>query len=121
MKLGKYNNEYKTGQDGDLWYRMLKNNCSFVLINQPLIKLRIEQHSITATRFGKNQDINYLYANCCMKNYQKKKSLTYLRKVKSIKLKTILLLRFILNEKLLQLLKKIITNKNDSIHMIEKV
>ena len=116
MKLGKYNDEYKTGQDGDLWYRMLLNNCSFVLINQPLFKLRLEQFSITAMRIGKNEDINFLYANCCMKNFQKKKSITYIRKVKSIKLKTMLLVRFFLSERLIQLIKNKFPNDYDSNH-----
>ena len=116
LKVGGYDEKYRTGQDGDLWYRMLNNNCSFFIVKQPFIKYRLQKNIITSKRVGKNPDINYLDANTCMRNYQKKKSIAYIKKVKNLRLKTMLIIRLLLNERMLQFIKQLIPIDYDAIH-----
>lgn len=116
LSIGKYDESYMTGQDGNLWFRMLGHNYSFHLVERPLVKVRLEKMSVTSIRVGKNQDINYLNANLCMYNHHKIRSITYIRKVRSIKLKSMLLLRFVLSERLIQFVKGLVSVKYDAVH-----
>lgn len=118
VRIGKYDESYRTGQDGDLWFRMLENRYIFHLISHPLLKMRLETKSVTSIRVGKKNDVNYLYASICMRNYQKRKSIRYIRRVKRLDLKANLLMRFIGVERIYQFIKGLKSIRYDEIHRI---
>jgi glycosyltransferase involved in cell wall biosynthesis len=82
IDLGGYDEEYRTGQDGDLWPKMIQRGCKFALINKPLLRYRVREGSATLRRSGCT-DINFLYANLCLRNRQAKRSWNYIKAVKS--------------------------------------
>jgi glycosyltransferase involved in cell wall biosynthesis len=69
LRLGGYSEEYRWGQDGNLWYRMLKAGSRFAFLEQPLIKIRLLPSGVTPTRHGRSpvHEQEY-YANICRLN-----------------------------------------------------
>ncbi len=118
IDIDKYDESHRTGQDGDLWFRMLEHNYRFCLVDRPFVKMRLATDSVTSILVGKNKDVNYLYANCCMRNYQKRKSIRYIRRVKRLDLKAKLLMRFIGVERIYQFIKGLTPIRYDEIHRI---
>lgn len=97
LKMGGYNEKYRWGQDGNLWYRMIHKGYNFFFIEERLMSIRINPESAT---FGRNvrrlSSPEEAYCRTCLMNYAWKKAFFYLSKmplgIKKIKLggKTIL-------------------------------
>lgn len=116
MKLGGYNEAYRTGQDGDLWLRMLDYGFKVDIINEPLLKYRISNNNITVSRL-KNKDINYRIAQICSDNGKYGLALNYVGKTKSFRLIALIFLRFI---KINILMKNLgLSRHYDKIHKFE--
>lgn len=75
MKHGLYNTAYRTGQDKELWLRLLENKVNFYYLKEKLLSYRINPQSVR-----KIQGENYYFklAKTCVINNQKRKALKYL-------------------------------------------
>ncbi|MEH7239562.1 glycosyltransferase [Bacillus sp. JJ1562] len=97
QSLGGYNEEYKLGQDKELWVRFKNNGYKFYYINQFLLSYRINPKSV---RRKVNVNRYYFLANTCINNKKKKKVFNYIRQV-SFKEKLILFIKFLIPHKIL--------------------
>ena len=69
LRVGGYSEQYRWGQDGHLWYRMLKEGARFAFIEEPLMKIRLLPQSVTAARHGHATVPEHeYYANVCRLN-----------------------------------------------------
>jgi glycosyltransferase involved in cell wall biosynthesis len=69
LRVGGYSEEFRWGQDGNLWYRMLRAGAEFAFIEEPLMQIRLAPHSVTAARHGHAaSDEHEYYANVCRLN-----------------------------------------------------
>jgi len=77
-----YNENCKTGQDKELWKRMINANKIFQFINLPLLKYRLNPKSVRNIR---SSDENYDLAKICIVNRDKKNGIKYMKLIKSKK------------------------------------
>ena len=95
--MGGYKEEYKWGQDGNLWYRMLHENYKFYFIEEPLVSIRINKESVTFKRSEKNYlPLEEIYFKLCLNNHAWMKALYYLNKISFGEKKFKLILNFII-------------------------
>ena len=60
-KVGGYRN-FPCTQDLDLWFRMVENGCRFFMINEPLLKYRINSNSVSVKKwFLQKLTGNYIF------------------------------------------------------------
>jgi glycosyltransferase involved in cell wall biosynthesis len=104
INLDGYNDRYLTGQDTDLWRRMIERGCKFAYIEKPLLKYRVWPNSRTIEKQGFN-DINYTLALLCLKSRQPKHSWQYIARVQSWRLQIYLLIRLFMGEGMIQYFK----------------
>jgi len=113
---GLYNEEFQSGQDGDLWKRMIKNGYSFGLVDEYLLNYRVIGNSISAKNYNYSENVNYRNAKICLQNFSYKRFFSYFKKVGDIKLTMILLLRLILGEYTILLIRYLLPNNYNRIH-----
>ncbi len=78
LRLGGYSEEYKYGQDGNLWCRMLKNGAKFYFLEEPLMSIRILFDSVTARRSRRSKlNENDYYSSLCLANKHYANALKY--------------------------------------------
>jgi len=99
-KLNGYNELYRSGQDGELWQRMLSNNMKLHRIDNEFIRLRSRSSSITAQRTNRSNDENIRKAKVCLNNRQYNDALVFIKKVRQWKNRVILSLRYCLGEEI---------------------
>lgn len=69
LRVGGYSEQHRWGQDGNLWYRMLKEGAEFDFLQEPLMNIRLLPHSVTGARHGHAGTIEHeYYANICRLN-----------------------------------------------------
>ncbi len=69
LRVGGYSEQFRWGQDGNLWYRMLKEGAQFEFLEEPLMTIRLLPHSVTAARHGHATAHEHeYYANVCRLN-----------------------------------------------------
>lgn len=100
LEMDGYNEKYRWGQDGNLWYRMLHKGFNFYFINQPLLSKRIIPESVTFNRNGRNLfSPAEIYASTCLANHAWRKTFLYLSRmplgIKKVKLTTRTILTFL--------------------------
>lgn len=75
IEVGLYNESYKTGQDHELWLRMINEDKAFFYIKKNLLKYRINPSSV---RGKKGENYYYKLAKVCLAYNNKRKALSYL-------------------------------------------
>lgn len=79
LKMGGYNENYRWGQDGNLWYRMIHKGYQFFFIEEPLMSIRINPESVTSRRTGRGFfSPEEVYCRTCLTNYAWKNAFSYL-------------------------------------------
>lgn len=117
LSVGAYNEEFRSGQDGDLWRRMLESGKQFNRIDQSLLQFRLRSNSVTAKRTGRSKDKNVAKAKVCLNNRRYKESLPYIAKVASLKQKVMLYVRYLVGETLVEKVQQVRARKTyDDIH-----
>ncbi len=71
-----YNEKCRTGQDKELWQRLLNNNAVFKYINEPLIYYRINPEGVTTLK-KRGNDHDFRLAKVLINNRQKAKALRF--------------------------------------------
>lgn len=95
LSLGAYDENYRWGQDGNLWVRMIKAGQKFHQIEEYLTNVTIDHFGITARRTGRKIDsMNEVYASLCISNNNYERFLFYLNKTRLLKTKIYLLLKY---------------------------
>lgn len=77
-KYGKYDTQFTTGQDEELWRRLLSKKVKFYYERKPLLMYRINPSSVRAKR---GENYNYKIASILIANRHKKKSIKYFSKL----------------------------------------
>lgn len=90
--VGGYDEEFWTGQDKDLWLRMLNTEKSFFYLSDTLLKYRINPDSV---RGHTNDNYWFAVANRCIWNRQKLKALRYINRL-DVYHKTLILVKLLL-------------------------
>ncbi|SNY15304.1 Glycosyltransferase involved in cell wall bisynthesis [Orenia metallireducens] len=95
---GRYNPDFRTGQDKELWERLIKKNTNFYYLRKILLFYRIHSNNISK---GKNNiSREYNLANICIANNFKFKGFKYFTKL-TFKEKLIFLIKILIPYKLL--------------------
>lgn len=116
LEVGGYDKRYASGQDGELWCRLRDAGFRFGVIEEPLLKVRIERESVTGLRLKYPADMNIVYAKVCMTNGDPNKARYYMRRVQDPWQKWQLLLRWALGERLARGIKKLKPYSYDRVH-----
>lgn len=77
-EVGLYNENYRTGQDHELWLRMIEKNKTFYYLNNNLLLYRINPSSVRA---NSGEVYYYKLAKVCLSNNRKKCALEYAKKL----------------------------------------
>jgi hypothetical protein len=93
MELGGYDEAFRTGQDGNLWLRMINYGFKIDIINEPLIKYRISDSNVTISRL-KYQNIHYRFAQICADNGKYRLALKNVIASRNFRLILLIILRF---------------------------
>ena len=116
LDSGLYDEEFKSGQDGDLWRRMKSKGYSFGLIDEYLLDYRITEISISAQNNNYSKNINYRNAKICLQNFQYRKFIKFFRGINNFNLSLILIFRFIINEYFILLIRYLLPNNYNKVH-----
>lgn len=82
MTLGGYDEDYKWGQDGNLWCRMLKSGAHFHRIDESLMQIRLTSEGVSATTLGVSVlDPNEYYSKICRRHGHYRKALRYMQRM----------------------------------------
>lgn len=68
IKVGGYDERVKWGQDGNLWCRMLKAGCNFMMLDAALVFVRLTSGGITDKRGVESIEACERYSNVCLTN-----------------------------------------------------
>lgn len=80
--VGLYDESYVTGQDHELWLRIIKNEGKFYYLNKKLLNYRINP---TSVRSKPNANYNYKLSKVCIGNGNKMGGIKYLSNLDIIK------------------------------------
>jgi glycosyltransferase involved in cell wall biosynthesis len=94
--VGGYNEEYWTGQDKELWIRMLEEGASFRYMPDRILHYRINPNSV---RKYVSDDYYFELANKCIWNGQKSSALKYFKKL-TLKKKLLIFVKLAIPRKL---------------------
>ena len=75
FKKNKYNNDFLTGQDKELWLRLVNKGFRFYFMNEALLKYRINFNSVR----NKHDDKYQKYVSTCFYNDSKHKAFKYFK------------------------------------------
>lgn len=75
IRNGKYNEAFRTGQDRELWLRLIENGVKFEYIRESLVMYRLNPNSV---RVEKQKNNNYKIASAYISNRQKREALKYI-------------------------------------------
>ena len=98
-KFGCYNESCITGQDKELWERLIKENVNFFYLKTILLHYRINPQGVSFKKMEKLDKYYYKLVNLCIDNFQRKRALKLLklnRNKVTFKDKIILLIKFIM-------------------------
>lgn len=117
LKLGGYDERYASGQDGDLWTRMRDAGCRFGVIAEPLLKLRIQQASVTGERLSYPANMNEVYARICLTNRDRERAMDYIKRVDSWRVGIMLWIRWLIGEEIVEWMKSLRPYVYDDVHL----
>ena len=120
LDSGLYNEEFLSGQDGDLWRRMNSKGYSFGLVNEYLLDYRVTGISISAQNYNYSKNINYRNAKICLQNFEYKQFLHYFMIIGDFYLTMSLLFRLIISEFLILIIRYFLPNNYNRIHKVSE-
>lgn len=96
IKTSFYNENFKAGQDLDLWIRLKAENAKFGYLNIPLINYRIRAKGITRQRKGFSSDTAFDHAKTCIRNNQPLRALYFVNRIRSVKRRALIVVRLLI-------------------------